>query len=87
MTLINHTLILCLILESTFFVRSQILTDQSELPAGVFHDQGDTKWIVIKGQLRGYNDTVFGRPPPGRPIGRPGLAALRAYLMFLVTVN
>jgi hypothetical protein len=35
---------------------------------GEFHDQGDAKWIVIKGQLRGHNDTPFGRPtyrPPG----------------------
>ena len=36
-----------------------------------FHDQGDAKWIVIRGQLRGHNDTSFGRPTPGRPIGRP----------------
>jgi hypothetical protein len=35
-----------------------------------FHDQGDAKWIVIRGQLRGHNDTPFGRPTPGWPIGR-----------------
>jgi hypothetical protein len=40
---------------------------------GEFHDQGDAKWIVIRGQLRGHNDTPFGRPTPGRPIGRPGV--------------
>jgi hypothetical protein len=27
---------------------------------GGFHDQGDAKWIVIRGQLRGHNDTLFG---------------------------
>jgi hypothetical protein len=31
-------------------------------PMGEFHDQGDAKWIVIRGQLRGHNDTPFGRP-------------------------
>ena len=40
---------------------------------GEFHDQGDAKWIVIRGPLRGHNDTPFGRPTPGRPIGRPGV--------------
>jgi hypothetical protein len=39
---------------------------------GEFHDQGDAEWIAIKGQLRGHNDTPFGRPIPSRPIGRPG---------------
>jgi hypothetical protein len=29
---------------------------------GEFHDQGEAKWIVIRGQLRGHNDTPFGRP-------------------------
>jgi hypothetical protein len=37
--------------------------------AGKFHDQGDAKWIVIRGRLRGHNDTPFGRPAPGWPIG------------------
>jgi hypothetical protein len=36
---------------------------------GEFHDQGDAKWIVIRGQLRGHNDIPFGRPTPGRLIG------------------
>jgi hypothetical protein len=40
--------------------------------SGKFHDQGDAKWIVIRGQLRGHNDTPCGRPAPGRPISRPG---------------
>jgi hypothetical protein len=29
--------------------------------------------LVIRGQLRGLNDTPFGRPTPGRPIGHPGI--------------
>ena len=40
---------------------------------GEFHDQGDAKWIVIRGPLRGHKDTPFGRPTPGRPIDRPGV--------------
>jgi hypothetical protein len=43
---------------------------------GEFHDQGDAKWIVVRGPLRGHNDTPFRRP-----------TALRAYLVFLVTIN
>jgi hypothetical protein len=41
-----------------------------ETPSGQFHDQGDAKWIVIRGQLRGHNDTPFEWPTPVRPIGR-----------------
>jgi hypothetical protein len=40
---------------------------------GKFHDQGDAKWIAIRGQLRGHNDMPFGQPAPGRPIGPPGV--------------
>jgi hypothetical protein len=39
---------------------------------GKFHGQGDAKWIVIRGQLRGHNDTLCGGPAPSWPIGRPG---------------
>jgi hypothetical protein len=35
-------------------------------PNGEFHDQGDAKWKVIRGQLRGHNDTPFGRQTFGR---------------------
>jgi hypothetical protein len=35
--------------------------------------RGDAKWIVIRGQLRGHNDTPCGRPTPSWPIGRPGV--------------
>jgi hypothetical protein len=38
-----------------------------------FHDQGDAKWIVIRGQQRGHNDMPCRRPTPGWPIGRPGV--------------
>jgi hypothetical protein len=39
---------------------------------GVFHDQGDAKWIVIRRPLRGHNDTPFRQPTTGWPISRPG---------------
>jgi hypothetical protein len=39
---------------------------------GNFHDQGDAKQIVIRGQLRGH-DTPFVQSTPGRPIGCPGV--------------
>jgi hypothetical protein len=35
-----------------------------------FHDQADTKWIVIRAQLWGHIDMPFGQPTPGRPISR-----------------
>jgi hypothetical protein len=36
-----------------------------------FNDQGDAKWIVIRGPLRGHNDTPFGRSTIGHPgVGR-----------------
>jgi hypothetical protein len=47
---------------------------------GEFHDQGDAKWIAFGRQLRGHNETLFGRPTPG-------LAALWAYLVVSVTIN
>jgi hypothetical protein len=40
---------------------------------GEFQDQGDAKWIVIRGPSRGHNDTPFGRPTPFRPISCLGL--------------
>jgi hypothetical protein len=47
------------------------LIDPLSIDFGEFHDQGDAKWMVIWRQLRGHIDTPFGRPTPGRPIGRP----------------
>jgi hypothetical protein len=40
---------------------------------GSFHDQADDERIVIRGPFRGHNDTPFGRPIPGRLVGRPGV--------------
>jgi hypothetical protein len=40
---------------------------------GKFNDQGDAEWIVIRGQLWDHNDTPFGWPTPGWPIGLPGV--------------
>jgi hypothetical protein len=40
---------------------------------GELHDQGDARWIVIRRELRGHNDTPFGWPTPGQPVGRPGV--------------
>jgi hypothetical protein len=48
-------------------------TFQCKQEGGGFHGQGEAEWIVIRGQLRGRNDTPCGRPTPGRPIGRPGV--------------
>jgi hypothetical protein len=41
---------------------------------GGCHDQADAEWIVIRRPLRSHNDMYFGRPTPGRPIGRPGVS-------------
>jgi hypothetical protein len=47
---------------------------------GEFHDQGDTKWIVIRRSLWGHNDTPSGRPAPGRSIGCPGSGCLQSVI-------
>jgi hypothetical protein len=54
---------------------------------GEFHDQGDAKWIVISGPSRNHNDMPFGRPTPAGLSAAWGLAALRAYLVLLVTID
>jgi hypothetical protein len=56
------------------------------LPGG--HDQADAEWMVIRGPLKGAITIrpEGGRPPAGRQAGR-GLAIVRAYLMFLITIN
>jgi sodium-dependent multivitamin transporter 6 len=48
-----------------------VLQDIIRIYIGEFHDQADAKWIVIRGPLRGHNDTSSERPTPGRPIGHP----------------
>jgi hypothetical protein len=58
------------------------------IATGGSHDQADAEWIVIRRQLRGHDDTPFGRPAPGRPSrAARGLAALRAYFVCFVTIN
>jgi hypothetical protein len=49
---------------------------------GESHDQADAEWIAIRTQLRGHNDTPFGRPAPAGPPADRGLAALRAYVVY-----
>jgi hypothetical protein len=41
-----------------------------EMP-GKYHDQAHAEWIVIRGPLRGENDTRFGKQTPSRLIGCP----------------
>jgi hypothetical protein len=48
---------------------------------GEFDNQGDTKWIVIRGLLRVHKDTPFGWLTPAGLLAARGLAALRAYLV------
>jgi hypothetical protein len=48
---------------------------------GGFHDQEDAELIAIKGPLMSHDITLG-----GLSAGR-GLAALRTYFMFLVTIN
>jgi hypothetical protein len=57
------------------------------ISTGEFHDQGDAKWIVIRGQLRGHNDTPLGSQPTAGLSAARGLGAIRACLVFLVTIN
>jgi hypothetical protein len=52
-----------------------------------FHDQGDAKWIVIRRQLKGHNDMPMGGQPPAGLSATWKFAALKAYLVFLVTIN
>jgi hypothetical protein len=40
-----------------------------EFPEGLFHDQGDAKWIAIRRSSWGHNDMPCGRPGSGRPQG------------------
>jgi hypothetical protein len=36
-------------------------------------DKADAEWIVIRRPVSGHNNSPFGRPTPGRLIGRPGV--------------
>jgi hypothetical protein len=55
-------------------------TMQENIALGKFYDQGDAKWIITKGQLRGHNDT------PCLSAGQ-GLATYRVYLVVSITIN
>jgi hypothetical protein len=60
-------------------------TPPTKCSSGGFHDQAEAEWLVIRGLLRGHNDTPFGRPTPGQPIGRPGVGRpLGVFCMFLL---
>jgi hypothetical protein len=39
---------------------SGITNTDSDSDSGKFHDQGDAKWIKIRGQLKGHNETPCG---------------------------
>jgi hypothetical protein len=58
---------------SRHILRGQVRQNIKLILIGKFHDQGDAKQIVIRGQLWSHNDTPCGRLTPGRPIGRPGI--------------
>jgi hypothetical protein len=77
------------------FIRESVFPEASKLfpvfgvesTVGNIHDQRDAKWIVIRGQFRGHNDTPFGRPTPGRPIGRLGVfGILRSYYQLVIRI-
>jgi hypothetical protein len=55
---------------------------------GRFHDQGDDKWIVIRGSLWGHNDTPCGWPVPGGPgwSGRPQ-GVIGVFLVTIIVFN
>jgi hypothetical protein len=79
----NMTLNLCFfdrILSKNSLTSAETLSAQtaSSASSGDSHDQADAEWIVIRTQLRGHNDTPFGRPAPAGPPAARGLAALRA---------
>jgi hypothetical protein len=54
---------------------------------GEFHDQGDAKWIVIRRQLRGHNDTPCGRRVPGRPVAGRNLSFFIYYQLVILIFN
>jgi hypothetical protein len=63
-------------------IDSQMAIDTS----GEFHDQGDAKWVVILGQLRGHNDTPFGRPTVYRPLwGWPPFGRIWWFRLLLIS--
>jgi hypothetical protein len=61
----------------------------SESAAGGCYDWADAELIVIRGPLKGPNDTPFGRPTPALAnlSAARGLATLRVYWVFSVTID
>jgi hypothetical protein len=59
-----------------------VLEELVSKTGGDFHDQADADWIVIRGALRGHNDTPCGWPTLGRR-----RIDDRAYLVFSVTID
>jgi hypothetical protein len=54
-----------------FALKAKEAEEAKGTKGGKFHDQGDAKWIVTRGQFRGHNDTPFGRPIGNPGVGRP----------------
>jgi hypothetical protein len=48
---------------------------------------GGAKYLEIRGQSRGHNDTTFGRPTPGQPIGCPGVGYRIWWFKLLLISN
>jgi serine/threonine protein kinase len=90
------------ILESDFKCRVEIVNliaamthqEPSRRPtakqaAGEFHDQGDTKWIVIRRSLWGHKDTPCGQPAPAglSAARRANFGGLSYYQLVMVIRN
>jgi hypothetical protein len=60
--------------EALILVLIESHDDEDPMLWGEFHDQGDAKWIVIRGHLRGHNDILVRRPTPRRPISLLGVS-------------
>jgi hypothetical protein len=54
----------------------------TKVHAGSCLNQAATEWIVIRGPLKGHNNTRFGKPIPGRPTGRLGVGHPEGVLGF-----
>jgi hypothetical protein len=50
-----------------------------------FHDQADTKWIVIGGPLWGYNNMPSWRPTSGCPIVSLGVIRPQYFSLLLIS--
>jgi hypothetical protein len=75
--------------ETSITMSSKICTNEWNFVLGEFHDQADAEWIVIRGLLRGHNDTPCGRPTPGCPgIGCPyGVSSGFIWWFYLLRSN